>query len=121
MKIVLVGFLLDCHGCSCDTHPYGCGNAFIESVGNGVGRFVHLRLVDKTNLAVHKIREDGTDGCRICFTAREYACGPHAHKLDGALLRIMKVFLPDSENRSMRALYHRNRGYTFAETVGEVE
>ena len=96
-------------------------DAFIECVGNGVGRFVHLRLVDKTNLAVHEVREDRTDGCRICFTVREYACGPHAHKLDFALLTITEVFLPDSENRSMRALHYRNRGYAYAETVGEVE
>ncbi len=118
MKLVLVGFLPDCHGCSCDTNPYGCRNAFIESVGNGVSRFVHLHLVDKTNLAVHEVQEDGTDGCCICFIAREYSCGPHAHKLDGVLLRITEVFLPDSENRSMRALYHRNCGYKYAKTVG---
>ena len=121
MKIVLVGFLPDCHGRSCDTHPYGCGNAFIESADNGVGRVVRLRLVEKTNLAVHEVHEDGSDGCCICFTGREYACGPHSHKLDGVLLRITDVILPDSENRSMRALYHRNRGYAYAETVGEVE
>jgi hypothetical protein len=51
MKIVLVSVLPDCHGCSCETHPYRCGNAFIKSAGNGAGRLVHLRLVEKTNLA----------------------------------------------------------------------
>jgi hypothetical protein len=117
MKIVLVGFLPSGHGRSCGEHPYGCGNAFIESADNGVGRLVRLRLVEMTNLAVYDVRDDGTDGCRICFTAREYAIGKNAQMLDGVMLRITEVFLPDSPNSSMRALYHRNRGYAYAETV----
>ena len=117
MKIVLVGFLPSGHGRSCGEHPYGCGNAFIETPDNGVGRLVRLRLVEMTNLAVYDVRDDGTDGCRICFTAREYAIGKNAQMLDGVMLRITEVFLPDSPNSSMRALYHRNRGYAYAETV----
>jgi hypothetical protein len=78
-------------------------------------------LVEKTNLAVYDVRDDETDGCHICFTAQEYACGPHAHKLDGALLSITKVFHSDLDNRSMRALYHHNRGYEYAETMEEME
>jgi len=120
MKIVLVGFCPDGHGRSCETHPYGCGNAFIESVGNGVGRLVHLHLAEKTNLAVYEVRYDGTDGCHICFTAWEYAIGENAHRLDGSLLTIIDVFLPDSPNRSMRALYHRNCGYVYAETIDDI-
>ena len=120
MRIVLVGFLPDGHGRSCGAHPFGCGNAFIESAGNGMGRLVCLQLVEKTNLAVHEVRNDGGDGCRICFTAREYAIGENAHRLDGLLLTVTEVFLPDSPNKSMRHLYHRNRGYAYAETVGEI-
>jgi hypothetical protein len=119
MRIALVGFLPDGHGHSCGAHPFGCGNAFIESAGNGVGRLEHLRLVEKTNLAVHKVGKDGSDGCRICFTAREYAIGENAQRLNGVLLAVAEVFLPDSPNRSMRHLYHRNRGYAYAETVDE--
>jgi hypothetical protein len=37
--------------------------------------------------------------------------------LDGALLCVTEVFLPDTENRSMSALYYHNRGYAYAETV----
>jgi hypothetical protein len=117
VKIVLVGFLPDSHGRSCVAHPFGCGNALLESEGNGVGRLVRLCLVEETHLAGYEVRGDGTDGCRVCFTPREYAIGENSQRLDGCLLRIMEVFLPDSENRSMRALYHRNRGYAYAETV----
>ena len=113
VKIVLVGFLLDDHGRSCDAHPFGHGNALIESLGNGVGRLVRLRLVEQTHLAGYEVREDGTNGCRVCFMAREYAIGGMAHRLDGCLLRITEVFLPDLENSSVRALYHRNRSYSY--------
>ena len=78
------------------------------SAGNGVGRLVHLHLVKKTNLVVYIVRDDGTDSCRICFTAHAYAIGENVSILDGLLLKITEVILPDS-NRSMRALYHRNR------------
>jgi hypothetical protein len=116
-RIVLVGFLPDGHGRKCDAHPFGCGNAFIEQQGNGVGMLVRLRLIESTHLAAHDVRGNGTDGCRVCFAAREYAIGPNAQLLDGVLLRITEVFLPDTANRSMRQLYHRNRGYAYAEVV----
>ena len=117
MRIVLVGFLPDGHGRSCERHPYGWGNALLESPGNGVGTMVHLRLVEETNLAGHLVREDDTDGCRVCFTTREYTIGPNACRLDGALVKITEVYLPDSVNSSMRMLYHRNRGYATAVTM----
>ena len=119
MRIVLVGFLPDGHGRSYEMHPYGCGNALFESAGNGVGRLVHLRLVEETHLACYDVRDDGTDGCRVCFTAREYATGANARQLDGLLLWITQIFLSDSENSSMRMLYHRNCGYTYAKTIDD--
>jgi hypothetical protein len=60
MRIVLVGFLLDRHIRSCESHPYGCGNALLESPGDGVGTMVRLHLVEETNLAGHLVHEDGT-------------------------------------------------------------
>ncbi len=119
MKIVLVGFLPDGHGRSCERHPYGCGNALLESPGNGVGSMVHLRLVEEMNLAGYLVRDDGTNGCRVCFTAREYAIGPNAFRLDGSLVKRTEVYLPDLENSSMRMLYHRNHGYTIAVTLND--
>jgi hypothetical protein len=108
VKNVLVGFLLDDHGCSCDVHPFGCGNALLESEGNGVGRLVRLCLVEQIHIAGYAVREDSTDDCRVWFAAQEYTNGDIALHLDGCLLRITEVFLPDSENCSMHALYHRN-------------
>ena len=117
VRIVLVGFLLDDHGRSCAAHPYGCRNALIEEEDNGVGRLICLHLVEKVHLARYVVREDGTDGCCICFTPREYACGENVHQLDGALLRITEVFQADSANRSMWLLFHRNRGYAYADLI----
>ena len=117
MQIVLVGFLPSDHGRSCEEHPYGCGNAFIEVEGDGVGRLIRLRFIENTHLAGYEMKDDGTDGCRVCFAAREYGTGNTAAKLDGAILRITDVVTPDCANSSMRALYHRNRGYAYAELV----
>ena len=78
---------------------------------------VRLRLVEFTNLAGHDVCDDGMDGCHVCFAAREYATGPNMWLIDGALSCVMGVFLPDTANRSMRALYYRNRGYAYAEIV----
>jgi len=78
---------------------------------------VRLQRVEVTHLASYDVRDDGTDGCRVCFAAREYATGPNMQLLDGALLRVTEVFLPDTANRSMRALYYRNHGYAYAEIV----
>ena len=117
MRIVLACLLPDGHSRSCERHPYGCRNALLESPGNSVGTMVRLRLVEETNLAGHLVCEDGTNGCRVCFTAREYAVGPNACRLDGALVKITDVYLPDSVNSSMRMLYHRNHGYATAVTM----
>ncbi len=117
VRIVLVGFLPDDHGRNCEAHPFGCGNAFIDQQGNGVGMLIRLRRVDVTHLAGYDVRDDGTDGCRVCFAAREYTTGPNMQLLDSALLCVTEVFLPDTANRSMRALYYRNRGYAYAEIV----
>ena len=104
--IVLVGFLPDDHGCSCEAHPYGCGNTLIEGEGNGVGHLVCLRLVEKVHIACYLVNMDGTDGCRICFATCKYASGETARLLGGLLLRITGVFICDSPDKSMRALYH---------------
>ena len=120
VKIVLVGFLPDDHGRSCVAHPFGCGNALIEEPGNGVERLVCLRLVERTHLVGYAVRDDGTDGSRVCFMAREYATGSMANRLDGCLLWITEVFLSDSENRSEHAMYHRNRDYAYAEAVDKL-
>ena len=56
VRVVLVGFLPDNHGRSCEAHPYGCGNALIKGEGNGVGCVARLHLVEKVHLACHKLK-----------------------------------------------------------------
>ena len=116
VKIILIGFLLDGHGRSCVVHPFGCGNALLESEGNGVGRWVHLHLVEGTHLAGYEVCKDSIDGCQVCFMPQEYANSENAQHLDGCLFWIMEVFLPDSENHSTNMLYHQNCSYAYAET-----
>ena len=117
MRVVLVGFLPSDHGRSCKAHPYGCGNVLIEEEGNSVGQLIRLHLVEKIHLSGYEIKDDGMEGCRICFAAREYVIGNTAGKLVSAILRIMAVFTPDCANSSMRMMYHCNHGYAYAEVV----
>ena len=82
-----------------------------------MGPLIHLHLVEKTHLACYKIKDDGTEGCHVCFAAREYAIRNTVGKLDGAISRITTVFTPDCANSSMRVLYHCNCGYAYAEVI----
>jgi hypothetical protein len=114
-RIVLVGFLPMDNGRTCEVHPFGCGNSLVLNREDyGVGIVLRLRLVVRDQLACYTIRNDGTDGCRVCFAAREYAAGENGQRLDGAIVRITDVFTPESENSSVRRLYHHNRGYAYA-------
>ena len=76
---------------------------------------IRLRLVDGSHLAGYIVEADGSDGCRVCFAAREYAVGSSGVRLDGCIFQIKEVVLPDNENSSKRALFHRNRGYAVAD------
>ena len=82
-----------------------------------MGHLVCLRLVEKVHLACYLGKMDGTDFCHVCFAACKYASRETARLLDGLLLRITEVFLYDSPNKSMGALYHRNHSYAYTETV----
>ena len=115
-QVVLVGFLPTDNGRSCEHHPFGCGNALVlERDSHGVGLQIRLRMVDGNSLAGYQIQVDGSDGCRVCFAAREYAVGVGGQRLNGASVRIQEMVLPDDENTSKRALFHRNRGYAIAQ------
>ena len=116
-EIILVGFLPNDNGRSCALHPYGCGNALVLEGDNshGVGMNLRMRLVDESHLAVYQIKSDGSDGCRVCFAAREFAVGHRGQRLDGRMVVIKEIVLPDDENSAKRQLFHRNRGYAIAE------
>ena len=86
VRIALVGFIPNDRGHSCSAHPYGGMNVCFQAHSNGVGRLIRLHLLEKIHLAGHKVNDDGSDGCRVCFAAREYSSGETAHQLDDALL-----------------------------------
>ena len=105
-------------GHSCVLHPFGCGNNLILNREDlGVGLHLRLRLLVRHELTCYTINDDGSDGCRICFAAREYAAGENDFRLDGAIVKLTDVFTADHENRSMRYLFHRNCGYAYAVVV----
>jgi hypothetical protein len=76
---------------------------------------IRLCLVHNINLAGYIVLADGLDGCRVCFTAQEYAVGARGLSLDGTVLVIREIVLPDDSNSSKWALSHCNRGYAIAE------
>ena len=114
-QIVLVGFLPDGNGGSCDLHPFGCGNSLVLNWDDyGVGTVLGLCMFVSDELACYTICDDGSDRSRICFTSREFPAGENGHRLDGAIVRIAQMFTPKSENRSMRHLYYHNCCYAYA-------
>ncbi len=117
-QIVLVGFLPDGNGRSCASHPFGCRNSLVLNRDDlGVGLHLRLRSFVRHKLACYTMNDDGSDGCRVCFTAREYTVGDNNRRLDGAVFKLIDVFTAEHENRSMRYLFHRNCGYGYAVVV----
>jgi hypothetical protein len=117
-RIVLVGFLPDGNGRSCGLHPFGCGNSLVlNREDSGVGLHLRLRSFVPHELACYTMNDGGSDGCRVCFTAREYAAGENYQRLDGCIVKLTDVFTAEHENRSMRYLFHRNCGYAYAVVV----
>ena len=84
---------------------------------HGVGMELQLRMKAVDEMACYTITFDGTDGCHVAFLAKEYAAGDRGLRLNGAIVRIVDVFLPDNPNRMVRRLYHHNRGYALGEIV----
>ncbi len=118
VRIILVGFLPCDNGRSCELHPFGCGNSLVLNRQDyGVGMLLHLRMMVPHELSCYTINDDGSDGCLVCFVARAYAAGENGRRLDGRTVRIIQVFKCDDANRSMRRLYHHNRGYAYARLV----
>ena len=76
-----------------------------------------LQLVDQSHLAGYIVEANGSDCCRVCFAGREYAVGGSGVRLDGCIFQIKEMVLPDNENSSKRALFHRNRGYAVADLL----
>ena len=115
-RIVLVGFLADNNGHSCELYPFGCGNSLVVNRDDGgVGLRLCLRSFMEHELACYTINPDGSDGCCVGFAAREYAAGENDLCLDGMIVLLVEVFTADHDNRSMHRLFHHNRGYAYAD------
>jgi hypothetical protein len=114
-RIVLVGFLPNGNGRSCELHPFGYGNSLVVNrVDSGVGLCLRLHSFVRSKLAGYTINDDGFEGCRVCFSAREYAAEDNDRRLDGAIVKIVEVFTADHPNSTMHRLFHHNCGYAYA-------
>ena len=91
----------------------------LERDDHAVGMELRLRMKVVDRMACYTIKADGTDGCRVSFLAKEYATGDRGVRLNGAIVRIVEVFLPANPNRNRKArrLYHHNCGYAVGEIV----
>ena len=117
-RIVLVGFLPCDNGRSCEIHPFGCGNSLVlNREDGGVGMRLRLRMTAPHELACYTINGDGTDGCRVCFVAREVTAGGKAAQLNGVVVCVVDVFTSDHKNHAIRRLFHHNRGYAYGRIV----
>ena len=83
----------------------------------GVGMVLRLRMMVPHEVSCYTINDDGSDGCRVGFVAREYAAGENGCRLDGRTVCISEVFHCDDANRSMRRLFHHNHGYAYTRFV----
>ena len=63
----------------------------------GVGLRLRLRSFVEHELACYTINNNGSDGCHVCFTAREYAAGDSGIHLDGMIVQIIEVLSADHE------------------------
>jgi hypothetical protein len=68
----------------------------------------------RNELAGYIMNDDGSEGCRVCFAAREYAVGENECRLDGAIVNIVEVYTADHPNSTMCRLFHHNHGYAYA-------
>ena len=86
-QIVLVSFLPCDNGRSCNLHPFGCGNLLMLNCPDyriGIRLCIQMMMVPN-KLACYIVNSNGSDGCHVCFVAREYAAGENACRLDGGI------------------------------------
>ena len=115
VRFVLFVFLPCDGGRSCDMHPFGCRNLLVLNREDyGVGMLLHLRMMVPNELSCYTINSDGSDGCHVCFVAREYTARENGHQLDGRTVHITDVFTCDDANRLIHRHYHHNHGYGYA-------
>ena len=103
---------------NCELHPFGCDKLLVLIREDyGVGMLLGLRMIVTNKLSCYTINSNGSNGCHVCFVAREYAVRENGHRLDGTTIHITDVFKSDDENRSIQHLYHHDQGYMHARVV----
>ena len=80
----------------------------------GVGIRLHLQMTVPNEIACYTINSNCSDGCCVCFVAREYAAEENRCRLDGYIVKIVQGYKLDDENLSMWCLYHHTHGYACA-------
>ena len=71
----------------------------IERADHGVGMELWFRVKVADGLTCYIMKSDGTVRCRVAFAAMEYAASKKGTRLDGAIVQIVYVFLPNNPNR----------------------
>ncbi len=114
--VPIVGIVATSNGQTCDVHRFGCGKEqLLARPAHSCGILLQLRKMGADTLAAFFVFHDGSDGCGVGFTPREYSVGALGESLDGAIVQIFEVNTPDHPNSHCHALYYRNYGYTLAE------
>ena len=62
---------------------------------------MHIRLciMVKDELVCYIMKLDCSDGCYVAFAVREFAVGQQGLCLDGVIIKLVDVILPNNENR----------------------
>ena len=76
-----------------------------------------LRMTSPHKVACDTKSADETDGCYVCFVAREVSTAGNATQLDGTIVCIVSVFTSDHKNCSIRCLIHKNCKYAYTRIV----
>ena len=72
-RTVLVSFLPNGNGHSCELHPFGCKNSLMVNHDDmGVCLCLRLCLFVQNELACYIMNNDRSDGCHVCFVAQRY-------------------------------------------------
>jgi hypothetical protein len=107
--IILVGFGHFDNGRSCKIHPGGCGDVLVLSKEDfGVGMLLRIHNSISNELAVHVIKKDGTNGCRVGLTKREYITKENVKKYDGVTVHLVNVFTRYQDNQYCHHLAQKN-------------
>jgi hypothetical protein len=77
-------------------HPGECGNIVVLEKA---GMHLQLCMMVKDGLTCYAMKPDDSDQCHVAFSTREYVAGERGMCLDGSMIKLVEVILPDNKNR----------------------